>query len=58
MKTIKAICLTVMELLKQACQLPQTIADAIKQRQRQMVLKKLEAERLDRICNPLKYRGK
>ena len=38
--------------------LPQTIANAVKQRRQQVVLNELEAERLDRIRNPSKYRGK
>jgi len=56
--TLKHICLTLMRLIKQACLFPQTIAHAIKQRQRQTVLDEHEAERLDRIRNPWKYRGK
>jgi len=39
-------------------QLPQTIADVFKQRRLQVVRDELEAERLDRIRNPSKYRGK
>jgi hypothetical protein len=38
--------------------IPKNIADAVRQRQQQAALDKNEAERLDRICNPLKYRGK
>ena len=37
---------------------PESIAKAVKQRQHQAVLDKNEAERLDRIRNPLKYRGR
>lgn len=55
---LKRICLTILQLVKQACLLPQTIANAVKQRQRQTVLNEREAERLDRICNPSKYLGK
>ena len=58
MKMLQLICRSVSRLVKRACSLPKTIANAIKQRQRQSVLKKNEAERLDRICNPSKYRGK
>ncbi len=58
MNTLKFICLTFIQLVRQVCLIPKTIADAVKQRQRQTILDKNEAERLDRICNPLKYRGK
>jgi hypothetical protein len=58
MHTLKLICLALVQLVKQACLLPKTIANAVKQRQRQTVLNELEAERLDRIRNPSKYLGK
>jgi hypothetical protein len=58
MKTLKLIWLTIIQLVKRVCQIPQNIGQAVKQRQRQAVLDKREAERLDRICNPSKYRGK
>jgi hypothetical protein len=38
--------------------LPKSIVNAVKQRRRQSVLNKSEAERLDRIRNPSKYLGK
>jgi hypothetical protein len=38
--------------------LPEFIMKAVKERQRQVELAELETERLDRIRNPLKYRGK
>jgi hypothetical protein len=38
--------------------LPKTIAEAMKQRGQRTILRGLEAERLDRIRNPSKYRGK
>ena len=38
--------------------LPKRIANAIRQHRQQMILNVLEAERLDRIRNPSKYRGK
>ena len=44
--------------LKRIRQLPQSLAAATKERQRQAVLNTNEAERLDRIRNPSKYRGK
>ena len=58
MNILKLICLALTRLVKQACLLPKTIANAVKQRQRQTVLNELEAERLDRIRNPSKYLGK
>lgn len=58
MDTLKYICMTLIELVKQAFLLPQAIASARKQRRRQAVLDELEAERLDRIRNPSKYLGK
>ena len=58
MNILKLICLALTQLVKQAYLLPKTIANAVKQRQRQTVLNELEAERLDRIRNPSKYLGK
>ncbi len=58
MKKLKLVWLTIIQLLKQAGLLPKTIGKAVKQRRRQAVLNEREAERLDRICNPSKYRGK
>ncbi len=58
MNTLKHIYLALMQRVKQAWVLPQTIGNAIKQRQRQIVLAEREVERLDRIRNPSKYLGK
>jgi hypothetical protein len=58
MYILKLICLTIIQLVKQACLLPQSAVNAVKQRRRQAVRNKLEAERLDRIRNPSKYLGK
>ncbi|MGA2281184.1 MAG: hypothetical protein ABSG80_12870 [Verrucomicrobiota bacterium] len=58
MHTLKLICLTILQLVKQVWFLPQSVANAVRQRRRQIVLNELEAERLDRICNPSKYLGK
>ncbi len=58
MHTLKLICLTLVQLARQVCLLPQVVAQAVKQRRQQGVLDGLEAERLDRIRNPSKYRGK
>jgi hypothetical protein len=58
MHTLKLICLNFLRLVKQVWLLPQSVANAVKQRRQQIVLDELEAERLDRIRNPLKYLGK
>ncbi|MFZ1072414.1 MAG: hypothetical protein WAO21_03160 [Verrucomicrobiia bacterium] len=58
MNTLKLICLTIIQLVKQAWLLPQSIANAAKQRRLLVVRNELEAERLDRIRNPSKYLGK
>ena len=58
MHTLNLICLTFLQLVKQVWLLPQSVANAVKQRRRQIVLNELESERLDRIRNPLKYLGK
>ena len=58
MKTLKLVCAAIIKPIKQVCRLPKTIVKAVKNRQRQAALNEREAERLDRICNPSKYRGK
>ena len=58
MNILKRIRLAVVRLFKQVGLLPQAIADADRQRQQRNVLNELEVERLDRIRNPEKYRGK
>ena len=58
MNILKFVYLTFAQLAKQAWHLPQTIADASRQRRRQVVLDEREVERLDRIRNPSKYLGK
>jgi len=55
---LKFIGLTFIQMVRQVCLLPQTIANAAKQRRRRVVQNELEIERLDRIRNPSKYRGK
>jgi len=57
MYTLKLICLTIVNLAKQAWLLPQTVALALKQRRRQLARHQVEVERLDRIRNPSKYVG-
>jgi hypothetical protein len=58
MNTIKIICLTAVQWIKQACLLPKSIMDAILQRKQNALRKEVEAERLDRIRNPSNYAGK
>jgi HD-like signal output (HDOD) protein len=58
MHTLKLVGQTILQLAKQVWLLPQSVANAIRQRQRQVVLNEQEVERLDRIRNPSKYRGK
>ena len=58
MHTLKLICLTIIQLAKQAWALPQTLATAVKHKRRRTAVDELEIERLDRIRNPSKYLGK
>jgi hypothetical protein len=58
MKTLKLVWLTFVQLVGQVRQIPQSISKAVKLRQRKTVAAEHEAERLDRILNPSKYRGK
>jgi hypothetical protein len=44
--------------VKQTGLLPQTVANVVKQRRRQVLRNERELERLDRIRNPSKYLGK
>jgi hypothetical protein len=55
---LKLICLTFVGLAKQAWLLPQSITLALQQRRQQLVRNQCETERLDRIRNPSKYRGR
>jgi len=58
MNTLKLICLTFTQLVRQVWFFPQSVTNALKQRRQQAVRNDLEAERLDRIRNPSKYLGK
>jgi len=49
---------TVIQLAQKPWLLFQTLGTAVSQWRRQAVLDAMEAERLDRIRNPSKYRGK
>ena len=57
-KIFKLIGLILFELIKQVWLLPETIANFFKGRQQQKLVNEMEVERLDRIRNPHKYRGK
>jgi hypothetical protein len=57
-KILKLIGLILFELIKQVWLLPETIANFFKGRQQQKLVDEMEVERLDRIRNPHKYRGK
>jgi hypothetical protein len=58
MKLLKVICLTIVELAKQAWSFPQTVAASFRKRRHRTEVNEVEAERLDRIRNPSKYLGK
>ena len=58
MNILKVIGMTIVELVKQACLLPKSLVDAVRQRRLQTVRREDEIERLDRIRNPSKYLGK
>ena len=58
MNILKLIWLTLIQLFKQIGSIPESIKQAVKQKRQQMAVEELEVERLDRIRNPLKYRGK
>ena len=49
---------TILNLLKQAWILPQSIPLSFRQRRRQLARHAFEVERLDRIRNPAKYAGR
>ena len=58
MYTLKLITLTIVNLVKQAWLLPQTVTFALEQRRRKLARQEFETERLDRIRNPSKYAGR
>ena len=58
MHPLKSIYLALVQAAKNIWALPQAIAHAANHRRQQVVLDELEVERLDRIRNPSKYRGK
>lgn len=58
MHLLKLICLTIFKWAEQALFLPQAVAVALKEKRQRTARDEMEAERLDRIRNPSKYRGK
>ena len=58
MNIFKLIYLTAVQFIRETSLLPHALVKAVKHRQRQGILNELEVERLDRIRNPEKYRGK
>jgi len=58
MNPLKQLYLAVLQFFRHLRQLPQTLANASKDRAQQTIRDEHEAERLDRIRNPSKYRGK
>jgi len=58
MNLIKLIWLTVVNLGRQVLLMPQAAAAAFQDRRRLTAKAEFEVERLDRIRNPSKYRGK
>ena len=58
MDTLKQICQGLQQLVKQIGRLPQSIPAALQARRRQAAREAFEVDRLDRIRNPSKYRGK
>ena len=58
MYLLKLVCLTMVNLVKEAWMLPRTLAIALQQRRDQLARRQFEAERLDRIRNPSKSAGR
>lgn len=58
MRALDRIALRISQLARRFWLIPRSVIDAIKQRRRHNLWIELEAERLDRIRNPSKYRGK
>jgi hypothetical protein len=55
---LRFIRLTFIELVQAVRWLPKTLSNAVKKRQQRIIMKEFQVERLDRIRNPEKYRGK
>ena len=55
MQTLQHICRTIVQFFRS---LPQSIQLAVQERKQRSARNELEVERVDRIRNPSKYRGK
>lgn len=55
---LKLVCLTIIELAKQAWSFPGLAATGIRNWRREVKVDQTEAERIDRIRHPEKYLGK
>jgi hypothetical protein len=55
---LKLIGQTFVQMAGAVWSLPKTVSNAVKQRQQRIIMNDLNAERLDRIRHPEKYRGK
>jgi hypothetical protein len=58
MRILILICLTIIQLAKQAWSLPQSVITTVRKMRQRTARNELETERLDRIRNPSKYLGK
>ncbi|MCD6050422.1 MAG: hypothetical protein K0Q55_1825 [Verrucomicrobia bacterium] len=58
MKMLEHIMRVIGEMARQVWYLPQTVRNVVRRREAKVVVSEQEAERLDRIRNPSKYRGK
>jgi hypothetical protein len=58
MRKLKSIGRAIVSFINHSRLFPQSVAIAFNHRREQIALDKGEAERLDRIRNPSKYRGK
>lgn len=58
MQTLKSILQAIVNFGNELGLIPRSFMNAIRQRRQQTVVDENEVERLDRIRNPSKYRGK
>jgi hypothetical protein len=58
MDTLKLVCLTIIQFIRQTVLLPRTVALALRHKRQQVVFDEHELDRLDRLRNPSKYQGK
>lgn len=58
MRTLKHIGQSIIQRLERLGVFPRALVATFQQRRQKVVLRELETERLDRIRNPSKYRGK